>query len=51
MSYAPIGMPPEVEYRLKALDKPRYRWPALHLLVAAAIAGLTYFAVTHTSAK
>lgn len=48
---APIGMPRDVEYRLKALDKRQLRWPALDLFVAVAIALATYIVVTYTAAK
>ena len=47
---APIGMPPSVEYRLKALDKQQLRWPALHLLVAVSLAAVTYIVVTRSTA-
>ena len=49
--WVPIGMPDDVAYRLKALDKQRVRWPVLHLLIALGIVAVTYISVTHASGK
>lgn len=51
MTHTPIGMPDDVAYRLKALNKKSLRWAGLDLFIAGTSLFFLYITLVRPAAK